>query len=200
MSVRRSSQKRAALCGIALLAVAGGARADNPAATVNVNANANRRAISPLIYGANWMEEAGISALNLSVNRRGGNATTTYNWQQNAANRAGDWYFESLGDGEGDLSLPSVGADAFTSTTLAGGAEPMMTIPMVDWVAKLGPNRQGLAAYSVAKYGAQTASDPWWPDAGNGILASDGSRVVNDPNDAYTPNSPPSKNSGWSIW
>jgi hypothetical protein len=176
--------------GLGFAAVSTTVLADNPAATVNVNASVNRRTISPLIYGANWMEEAAISDLNLSVNRRGGNATTTYNWQQNAANRAGDWYFESLGDGQGDLSLPSVGADEFTNTSMAGGAEPMMTIPMVDWVAKLGPNRQGLAAYSVAKYGAQTATDPWWPDAGNGILASNGARVVNDPNDAYTPNSP----------
>ena len=176
--------------GFCVAAVSTSALADNPVTVVNVNANVNRRAISPLIYGANWMEQAAIGDLNLSVNRRGGNATTTYNWQQNAANRAGDWYFESLGDGQGDLSLPSVGADEFTNTSLAGGAEPMMTIPMVDWVAKLGPNRERLAAYSVAKYGAQTASDPWWPDAGNGIKASDGTRVANDPNDAYTPNSP----------
>jgi hypothetical protein len=171
-------------------AVSTAASADNPAAVIVVDANANRRAISPLVYGANWADQAMIGDLNLSVNRRGGNATTTYNWQANAANRAGDWYFESLGDGEGDLSLPSVGADAFTTATLAGGAAPMMTIPMVDWVAKLGPNRQGLAAYSVAKYGAQTATDPWWPDAGNGVRASDGSLIVSDPNDAYTPNSP----------
>jgi hypothetical protein len=164
------------------------ALADNPAATVQVDANANRRPISPLIYGANWIDQATIDDLNLTVNRRGGNATTTYNWQINATNRAGDWYFESLSEGEG--AVPSGAADSFINFTKAGGAETMMTIPMVDWVAKLGPNREGLTPYSVAKYGAQTASDPWWPDAGNGIRASDGSQIVSDPNDAYVPNSP----------
>ena len=187
MSVRRSSKNHAALCGIALLAVAGGARADNPAATVNVNANANRLAISPYIYGSNWLDTASIDDLNISVNRRGGNATTTYNWQLNCTNRGGDWYFESLSDGP---EVPSLSADQFIDATKAGGAETMITIPMVDWVAKVGPNRQGLTPYSVAKYGAQTKTDPWWTDAGNGILVSDGSRVVNDPNDAYVPNSP----------
>ena len=186
MSVRKRLRRGAALGGL-VLAAATSSLADNPAATVNVNANANRLAISPYIYGSNWLDTASIDDLNISVNRRGGNATTTYNWQLNCTNRGGDWYFESLSDGP---AVPSLSADQFIDATKAGGAETMMTIPMVDWVAKVGPNRQGLTPYSVAKYGAQTKTDPWWPDAGNGILASDGSRVVNDPNDAYVPNSP----------
>ncbi len=87
------------LCAV-LLAVSATALADNPAATVDVNPNLNCRAISPLIYGANWADQATMNALNISVNRRGGNATTTYNWQINATNRAGDWYFESLGESD----------------------------------------------------------------------------------------------------
>jgi hypothetical protein len=89
-------------------AVSTTAFADNPSATVNVDVNANRRVISPLIYGANWSDQATVNDLNLAVNRRGGNATTTYNWQINATNRAGDWYFESLSDGG---SAPSASAD-----------------------------------------------------------------------------------------
>jgi hypothetical protein len=170
-------------------AIPGAALADNPAATVQVDANSNRHPVSPLIYGANWADQATLSDLNLPINRRGGNATTTYNWQINATNRAGDWYFESLSEGEG--AVPSGSADFFINATKAAGAESMITIPMVDWVAKLGPNREGLTPYSVAKYGAQTASDPWWPDAGNGVRASDGVNITwNDPNDAYVPNSP----------
>jgi len=172
--------RRAALGGVSIL-VSTLAFADNPAATIQVDANGNRHAISPLIYGANWADQAMMDDLNLSVNRRGGNATTAYNWEIGATNRAGDWFFESSED---------TGTDGFITETKAKGAQPMVTIPMVDWVAKLGPNRERLAAYSVAKYGPQTSSDPWWPDAGNGILASDGSRIVSDPNDAYTPNSP----------
>ena len=168
-------------------AVSTTAFADNPAATVNVDANANRHAISPLIYGSNWTDQATLDALNLPVNRGGGNTGSTYNWQTNATNRGGDWYYESLAD-EG--SAPSASADAFITSTKAAGAQPMITIPMVDWVAKLGPNRSGLTPYSVAKYGAQTATDPWWPDAGNGVRASDGVNITwNDPNDAFVPNS-----------
>lgn len=187
MPVRHRLRKHAALACLA--AATSSVIAQNPAATVNVDANANRKPISPLIYGANWADQSALDELNLTLNRRGGNATATYNWQINATNRGGDWYFESFGDDGG--ATPGASADNFIDAAKATAAEPMMTIPMVDWVAKVGPNRQGLAAYSVAKYGAQTATDPWWPDAGNGIRVSDGLRITdNDPNDAYVPNSP----------
>ena len=32
------------------------------------------------------------------MNRSGGNGTSTYNWQINAANHDSDWYFESILD------------------------------------------------------------------------------------------------------
>ncbi len=190
MSISRRLTKFAALgCGIA--ATAATALADNPMTTVNVNANANRHAISPLIYGANWSDQATLSDLNLSVNRRGGNATSTYNWQINAANRAGDWYFESLGESDG--SAPSAAPDAFITSTKAGGAQPLITIPMLDWMAKLGPGRSGLTPYSIAKYGPQTGHDPYWSDAGNGIGTNAATGTTwtirtNNPNDAYVPN------------
>ncbi|HEX7577811.1 MAG TPA: glycoside hydrolase family 44 protein, partial [Verrucomicrobiae bacterium] len=180
----------ALVCGMAAIVIT--ALADNPAATVNVNANANRHAISPLIYGANWTDQATLSDLNLTANRRGGNATSTYNWQINAANRAGDWFFESLGESDG--SAPSAAPDAFITSTKAGGAQPMITIPMLDWLAKLGPGRSGLTPYSIAKYGPQTGHDPYWADAGNGIGTNAATGTTwtirtNNPNDAYVPNS-----------
>jgi PKD repeat protein len=66
----------------------------------------------------------------------------------------------------------------------------MITIPMLDWVARLGPNRSKLAGFSQAKYGQQTGNDwQWFPDAGNGILQSTNQPIAgNDPNDANTPN------------
>ena len=178
--------------GCVMAAITATALADNPAATINVNANANRHAISPLIYGANWTDQASLSDLNLSVNRRGGNATSTYNWQINAANRAGDWFFESLGESDG--SAPSAAPDAFITSTKAGGAQPMITIPMLDWIAKLGPGRSGLTPYSIAKYGPQTGHDPYWSDAGNGIGTNAVTHTTwtirtNNPNDAYVSNS-----------
>lgn len=179
--------EKQAVVGILTAGLATTVWADNPAAVITVNAAGNRHAISPLIYGANWADRATVADLNLSINRRGGNATSTYNWKINATNRSGDWYFESLGDSDG--SAPSAGPDAFITATKAAGAEPMITIPMMDWIAKLGPNRAGRASFSVAKYGAQTRHDPWFTDAGNGVRASDGKNITgNDPNDAYVPN------------
>lgn len=174
--------------GIGVLpAMVATASADNPAATIQVDVFANRNTISPLIYGANWADQATLLDLNLTVDRRGGNATSTYNWQTNATNRSADWYFESLPDSDG--SAPSAGADAFITSTKTAGAQPMITIPIMDWIAKLGPNRSGLASFPVSKYGPQTGTDPWFPDAGNGVRASDGAIISwNDPNDAYVPN------------
>src|SRR3990172_4231560 len=70
------------------------------------------------------------------------------------------------------------------ATTQGAGARAMITIPMLDWVAKLGANRSKLAGFSQAKYGAQTGNDwQWFPDAGHRILVSTNQPVQNnDPN------------------
>src|SRR3990172_8159918 len=76
------------------------------------------------------------------------------------------------------------------ATTQGAGARAMITIPMLDWVAKLGENRSKRAGFSQAKHGAQTGNDwQWFPDAGNGILVSTNQPVQNnDPNDANVGN------------
>jgi len=156
------------------------------ATVVTIDASADRHPISPLIYGVNFATSEQLDALNAPLNRRGGNATTRYNWQANATNHASDWYFESL---EEESGLAGDDADRFVEASHAGGAEPMITIGMLGWVARLGNNRQRLASFSVGKYGAQSDRDwQWFPDAGNGVRASDGKRVTgNDPNDANLP-------------
>ena len=66
----------------------------------------------------------------------------------------------------------------------------MLTVPIIDWIAKVGPNREKLASFSIAKYGAQTDADwQWFPDAGNGIRVGGQYVTGNDPNDANVPNS-----------
>jgi hypothetical protein len=151
--------------------------------SISVDVAANRRPIDPRIYGVNFASQQQLEALNVLLNRSGGNATTRHNWQVNATNRANDWYYQSLDDGS---ATPAASVDSFVSATRAAGAQPMVTIPTIGWVAKLGPNRGRLSSYSIAKYGAQTGIDSqWFPDAGNGIRASDGSEITwNDPNDA----------------
>lgn len=149
------------------------AYAQNPATTINVDANANRHAINPNIYGMNYADATDMKSLNLPLNRWGGNATSRYNWQIDAHSAGSDWYFETYPDGNG---TPSGSADAFVNTTRSAnnGAEPLITIPMIDWLANLGPNQSTLEGFSVEKYGAQTGTDPYNSDAGNGICSGTG--------------------------
>jgi hypothetical protein len=174
--------------GSLALSVASMAFAQNPAVTVTVDANANRHPINPFVYGVAYGSAAALSDLNSPLNRYGGNNSSRYNWQQNADNRDFDWYFESIGDAS---ATPGERGDTFISTSTGAGAQSMITIPMLDWVAKLGANRSKLASFSQAKYGAQTGNDwQWYPDAGNGVLKSTGANITgNDPNDANVPNS-----------
>jgi hypothetical protein len=153
--------------------------------TIPIDATADRHRINPNVYGLNFATQAQLTALNVQLNRSGGNTTTRYNWQQNAANHAHDWFYESLEHGP---AVAGQETDDFIQSTKNGGAQPMITIPMIGWVAKMGPNRQRLSSFSVAKYGAQQHTDwQWFPDAGNGVLANGTLITNNDPHDANTP-------------
>jgi hypothetical protein len=156
----------------------------NAPVSITVDAQpANRTPISPLIYGvggtlnfSDLPENASsnqLADLNFTVNRSGGNTETRYNWQLNAHNHAGDWYFESIDDGN---ATPGATADTFVTTSKNGGAQPMITISMIGWMPILGSGRSTLWSYSVAKYGAQTDNDSHngiysHPDAGNGLAS-----------------------------
>jgi PKD repeat protein len=176
------------LASIVVLCSALPALAQNPALSIAVDANANRRAINPNVYGIAYGTTAQLSDLNVPLNRYGGNNTTRYNWQVNGDNRGQDWYFESIGD---TSSVAGERGDTFIANSRAGRAQPAITIPMIGWIAKLGASRSKLAGFSQSKYGAQTGNDwQWFPDAGNGILSSNGQFVSgNDPNDANVLNS-----------
>jgi hypothetical protein len=158
-----------------------------------VDASADRHAINPLIYGVSYGTDAtALADLGATLNRNGATPASTYNWQLNADNRAGDFFFESIAL---DSAVPGELGDTFIQVSKNGGALPMLTIPMLDWVAKVALDRSLLCSFSQAKYGAQgaqTDSDPDHPDCGNGIV-NDGPPptcvVGNDPNDAYVPNS-----------
>ena len=163
--------------------------AQNPPTVVSVDAGSNRRPINPAIYGIAYGDAHDMAALNAPLNRWGGNSTTRYNWQIDAHSAGSDWYFETYPDGGG---APGGSADAYVATTRSAtnGAEPMFTIPMIDYLANLGANRSTLEGFSVKKYGAQQSTDPWNPDAGNGVSASTGKNITgNDPLDTGTANS-----------
>ena len=161
------------------------ARAQNPPVTVAVDANANRRPIDPNVYGVAHASTAQLTDLNTPLNRNGGNNTTRYNWQLNADNRGNDWYYESIAESS---ATAGERGDTFIANARAANAQAMLTIPTIEWVAKVGANRSKLASFSVAKYGAQTGTDwQWFPDAGNGVRTNGQFVTGNDPNDANVP-------------
>src|SRR5262245_19636394 len=155
-------------------------------ATVAVNATANVHAIDSNVYGTAFATTAQLADLNLPLNRNGGNASDTYSFAQDATNHGSDWFFESIASGTGN----GQGMDSWISDTKAGGAQPSITLNLFDWAAKLGANRSILGTFYVAKYGAQQSTDPFRPDLGNGVRTNGTNITGNDPNDAYTANSP----------
>ena len=171
------------LCILSLHATA--AQAQNPPVTISVDANVNRRPIDPNIYGVAHASTAELNDLNSPLNRNGGNNTTRYNWQLNADNRGNDWYYQSIADSS---ATAGERGDSFISRSRAANASAMLTVPTIEWVAKVGPNRSKLASFSVAKYGAQSGTDwQWYPDAGNGVRTNGQFVTGNDPNDANVP-------------
>jgi len=145
------------------------------APTLAVDANANRHAISPLIYGINeWSDNGLMGLMQIPVLRWGGDDATTFNWQASVKNNTGDnpWCYENYG--------VSPDFDGFHTANLMAGTLSLGTIPLMDW----SPKAAGECSFSVTKYGAQKATAPDNPDCGNGVLLN-GNPVVNDPNDAY---------------
>lgn len=154
---------------------------------ISVDAGANRKPIDPRIYGTAYATTQQLVDLNAPLNRYGGNNSSRYNWQANADNRGFDWYYQSIGDSS---ATEGERGDRLISEAKQAGSEAMLTLPLVDWVAKLGANRSKLASFNSNKYGAQQDCDwQWFPQACNGVLTN-GSRITwNDENDASTPNS-----------
>jgi alpha-L-arabinofuranosidase len=114
------------------------------AVEVQIDVAAGRHSIDARIYGVAFADVASLADLRVPIHRWGGNATSRYNWQANGSNRASDWYFESIGDSS---ATAGDSADTFVSQSKANGAEPIITIPMVGWVVKLGPGRSKLASF-----------------------------------------------------
>ncbi|MGD0905023.1 MAG: glycoside hydrolase family 44 protein, partial [Terracidiphilus sp.] len=173
--------------------------------TVSVDASKNQHAINPNIYGFGMfmnsddvVQTSQLATMNAPVHRFGGDLSSTYNWQQDAWNLSADWYWESYL--MSDPFTEGGFADAFISASEAANSEPIITVPMLPYIAKVGAGATAgtasLWSFSVKKYGAQTtgcgrladSADPWVPDAGSGCATAT-TYVKNDPTDAYTTNS-----------
>jgi hypothetical protein len=178
-----------------LLALASATRGGAADVDVTIDPNADRRAVSPLIYGVNFGSVAQANRLRWPVRRWGGNSVTRYSWEHDTHNTASDWFFFNIVDGN-STNLPSGStADAFMSETRAAGGEVLLTVPTIGWTPK---DRQKRWGYSIAKYGAQqsneciAANNASWctADAGNGIRTNGTAITNNDPTDTSTPIDP----------
>jgi hypothetical protein len=154
----------------------------NPTNFIGIDAGANRHPISPLIYGTAFAASNQLANLGFTMNRSGGNEETTYNWEINAHGKGADYYFESRPDSS---STPGESADSVVANAKMGGAQPLITIPMIGWGPILGAGRAILPSYSIAKYGPQTGQDPYFKDAGNGVSVTNKTLITwNDKTDA----------------
>jgi hypothetical protein len=173
--------------------------AQNPAVTINVDAGANQRPISPQIYGVAFAKGAQLGDLNFTLNRSGGNSATRYNWQTDSHNTAQDYFYESISECFGSnppvaCGVPGQGNDLFVQATQSAGAQPLLTIPMIDWIAKAGVNHPFLCSFPATLYPNQQAFDPYDTNCGNGIDKSGNNITGNDPNLANVTNSVSTQN------
>jgi hypothetical protein len=159
--------------------------------TVLVDPDADRRPVSPLVYGINTGDAAGQGKMRYPVRRWGGNHTSRYAWDVDTTNRGVDWYFENVPEkNDHPEELPhGSAADRFVDETYERGGEPLVTLPMIGWVAK---DRQLRWGFSVQKYGRQQGTDcgSGRCDAGNGRRSSGGFITNNDPTDTSKPIGP----------
>jgi len=164
--------------------------------TVTVDVLSNRHQISPYIYGGAYPKNpATVTDSGLSIVRWGGNATSTYNWQTKTYNADNDYFFEDYNNTGFSTSGLDGDSIQFVQDVKAAGANPLMTMVMLPWVAKsqeqpTPPNNHW--SFSVAKYGAQCHTDQYNTDAGDGIAASSTcdsapTYLTANPNDAYVP-------------
>jgi uncharacterized protein (TIGR03437 family) len=153
--------------------------------TLAVDAGAAVHPISPYVYGINQYADSGLAnIMRIPLRRFGGDATTSYNWQIDVSNSAADWYFQN--SAQYTKALPDGSSfDLLHEADLQTGALTLGTISLMDWT----PKDTTSCSFSVAKYGAQKAVNPYNTDCGNGILAN-GNQIVNAPSDAYQPSNP----------
>jgi hypothetical protein len=100
--------------------------------TIDVRADADARAISPLIYGTNGALD--LEKTRQALVRAGGNRYTAYNWETNASNAGSDYQFQN----DGQLSESNDPAQPVLELIRAAkshAAAALVTVPIGDYVA-----------------------------------------------------------------
>jgi mannan endo-1,4-beta-mannosidase len=146
------------------------------AATITINTNNNRSAISPLIYGTDQQMEGDENLTNM---RLGGNRMTGYNWENNASN-AGSDYQQSSDDfmcynieyplSATECANSSGGVlDHWVDYCNARSYKSIITLPMAGYVAA---DKNGTVSL------ADTAPSARWKQ----VIAAKGSAFQDPPN------------------
>ncbi|HWE85230.1 MAG TPA: glycoside hydrolase family 44 protein [Terracidiphilus sp.] len=129
--------------GSVTVTLAAPATATGPALNVDVNTPntpaENPHTISPLIYGMNGytLDTASAKVANPGLIRWGGDATSRYNYKNNWANSASDWYFENFQNEGAMYPNANSGSDftQFYQGVDRAGSVALGTVPVLGWVA-----------------------------------------------------------------
>src|SRR4051794_14383735 len=162
------------------LAVAPAGSAASPGPALAVAGGADHHAISPYIYGMNFASAGLANQLDLPVDRWGGNTTDTYNWKIGSSNTGNDYFFENIPDCFNAPTYtcddgPQFGYRQFVQKDQSIGAQTLMTLPMMGWVAKNGnPGHPFTCGFPKSVFANQAAFDPYDKPCGNGEKAGGG--------------------------
>jgi len=149
-----------ALAVMAGTALAQGYLPGSPQPSLTVNVAAGRHAISPDIYGVddngtnNNLWGSGVTALPITFQNWGGDATETYNWAIDEYNSGDDYWFVASKN-----ATPTPGAQVDTWVTFETGrgisGKSGVTVPIIGMVD--GNNLEQWCAYPQALYPSQEA-------------------------------------------
>jgi hypothetical protein len=135
---------------------------------LSVDAGDPTHAISPDIYGMNayTLNQSAAKAVNLPVDRWGGDSTSRYNYQLDVTNLASDWYFEDSTQATGQQATSAFNAQVTSDQAI--GAKTLGTVPVLGWVAKNGTS----CSFPSSTYPSQVGFDPYNARCGNGLYPS----------------------------
>ncbi|KAL9658724.1 hypothetical protein ABK040_005879 [Willaertia magna] len=152
---------------------------------ITVGIKENRKTVDRDIFGVNYADSSHLASVPYTVNRKGGNADTRYNWEKGVSNKANDWFFFNIADDvTNTAALPEgTAATKFVDTSLSTKSKPMLVASMIGFTPL--DDRSKKWGFSKAKYGVQQKTEctetgyaSWCTDdAGNG-KRQDGTKVT----------------------
>jgi len=163
VTVTATSVSTPSISGSVTVALDLAASTAGPALTVD--AGNQTHAINPYIYGmdAYTLNPVTAKAVNLTVDRWGGDATSRYNYQLDVTNSASDWYFSNSVGATGLEATGQFNEQVISDAQV--GAKTLGTVPVLGWVAKDGTS----CSFPSSLYPDQVEFEPYHPECGNGL-------------------------------